>query len=237
MNPTLPRYPTIPNGYALIPSGNHPYQIAGILKGNALNDWQPLSDLDTALDGNNTFYIQLVGPQAATVAFYTGNVTTLNVHEVFVYGANIDGFNGAGSAGYASFNVIGNRWREFNYGSKPQGWKGCWNVKGQTGPMMGTKGKSYGLITVTRPGAKRSISADQMIGNIQELYNHATECPDLSFLVAQGPETGLNGYTGPEMANFFAYAEIPTNVAFQQEFAKLVAAATRTPLAATPVNR
>lgn len=46
----LPRYPVIPQGYALVPSGKNTAQKVGILKGNALNNWQPLCDLDTTLD-------------------------------------------------------------------------------------------------------------------------------------------------------------------------------------------
>lgn len=102
--------------------------------------------------------------------------------------------------------------------------------------MEGTHGKSYGLVTVTRPGVKHSIPANNMIRNIQELYAHVREYPQFQFLIAQGPQTGLNGYTGREMADFFACAEIPPNVAFQQEFAELVSAAAKLPLAATPVT-
>ena len=104
--------------------------------------------------------------------------------------------------------------------------------------MEGTCGKSYGLVTVTRAGAKRSIPANAMIGHIQALYRHAAENPELMFLVAQSENTGLNGYTGREMADFFSAAtEIPSNVAFQKEFAKLVSAAHGTELADAEICR
>ncbi len=90
---------------------------------------------------------------------YQSPKTTLAEDEVFVFGSNRDGgFHGSGSAGFASFGEFGNVWRKHDYASKPNGWKGKWNVKGiSEGPMLGTEGKSYAIPTVTRAGAKRSI--------------------------------------------------------------------------------
>ena len=90
--------------------------------------------------------------------------------------------------------------------------------------MTGTHGKSYGLITVAKAGEKRSITPEQLKKHISEFYDYAKKNPDLEFLVAQSHQTGLNGYSGPEMAKFFATAQtnIPTNIKFQQEFAKLI---------------
>jgi hypothetical protein len=150
-------------------------------------------------------------------------ITTLADNQVFVFGANAQGFHGAGAAGYASFNEHGNVWREHKYEEKPHGWKGKWNQKGKTGFMIGTEGKSYGLITVSRAGAKRSIPPDQLIKNIREFYEFADDHPHLEFIVAQRAEGGLNGYTGKEMAMFFlAAGDPPMNVIFQREFAALM---------------
>lgn len=153
---------------------------------------------------------------------HNGKITELRDNQVFVFGANEDGFHGAGSAGYASFGVTGNRWREFNYASKPKGWKGKWNQKGHIGPMLGTEGKSYGLVTVTKPGAKRSITERGMIRNIQALYGFAMARPELEFLVAQSDKGGLNGYSGKEMARFFSALPIPPNMVFEDSFALLL---------------
>ena len=128
-----------------------------------------------------------------------------------------------GSAGYASFNEFGNTWRKHNYADKPNGWQGKWNKKGLNKLQQGTIGKSYGLVTVTRPGAKRSISPANLIKNIQELYASAIKNKELTFLVAQSTKKGLNGYTGQEMASFFDQAgTIPRNVLFQKEFKLLI---------------
>jgi len=154
---------------------------------------------------------------------HDGRIPKLEDHQVFVFGANQDGFHGAGAAGYASFGVPGNRWREYDYGAKPTGWAGKWNKKGLLGAQQGTEGKSYALVTVTRAGAKRSIQPQHMIRNIRFMYDAATKHPELEWLVAQSHNKGLNGYTGEEMADMFASAgPIPDNVVFQKEFEELI---------------
>tara|TARA_R110000772_G_scaffold9769_7_gene31864 strand:+ start:4565 stop:5452 length:888 start_codon:yes stop_codon:yes gene_type:complete len=154
---------------------------------------------------------------------HDGNISTLKDNQVFVFGANKQGFHGAGSAGYASFNKWGNHWREEKYNENPYGWKGLWNEKGKTGAMVGTEGKSYGLVTVHKAGDKRSLTEDQMIENISDLYQVAAKRPALEFLVAQSDKTGLNGFSGKEMAKFFASAgNIPANVIFQKELLTLI---------------
>ena len=105
---------------------------------------------------------------------YASYISQLGEGEVFVFGSNLDGFHGAGSAGYATFNRDGNHWREFDYGSKPDGWKGKWNVKGiGEGFQKGTEGKSYALPTVTRAGARRSRSINEVRGSVSKLYSFA----------------------------------------------------------------
>lgn len=154
---------------------------------------------------------------------HDGNISKLKDNQVFVFGANKQGFHGAGSAGYASFNKWGNHWREEKYNENPYGWKGLWNEKGKTGAMVGTEGKSYGLVTVHKAGDKRSLTEDQMIENISDLYQVAAKRPALEFLVAQSDKTGLNGFSGKEMAKFFASAgNIPANVIFQKELLTLI---------------
>lgn len=154
--------------------------------------------------------------------YYTGNVTNITSNQVFVFGANQSGFHGAGSAGYASFGVFGNHWRKFDYGKTPWGTKGKWNVKGKTQYQEGNEGSSYGLVTVTKAGAKRSITPSQLKLNIQNLYLFALKNTNKEFLVAQSTKTGLNGYTGLEMATFFGSHPIPENVKFEEQFYKLI---------------
>jgi hypothetical protein len=152
---------------------------------------------------------------------YKGNITSLKDDEVFSFGANQNGFHGSGSAGFASFGVSGNQWRKFDYGNKPHGWKGKWNEKGKTGPMMGTEGKSYGLVTIKKAGDKRSLPPEELRKNVKEFYKFAKSRPKLKFYVAQSSDKGLNGYEPIEMAFFFCGA-IPDNVYFQEGFSKLL---------------
>lgn len=154
---------------------------------------------------------------------YTGTITTLNADEIFVFGANQDGFHGAGSAGYASFNRSGNVWRDYDYGQKPKGWRGKWNRKGFLGLQTGEIGSSYALVTVTKARAKRSIPIPQLVQNIRELYLKAATMPDFRFYVAQSHQTGLNGYSAKEMAWAFANAgQIPDNIYFELQFAVFI---------------
>jgi hypothetical protein len=157
-----------------------------------------------------------------TYRTYKGHVTKLEPHQVFVFGSNIMGFHGAGAAGYASFGVPGNRWREFEYDKKPDGWKGKWNVKGRgSGMQEGTEGKSYALPTVRQAGWKRSLSLGEIRVQIAALYDYAFQHPEYDFLVAQENKMGLNGYTPEEMASIYREGR-PSNVLFEEEFAKLL---------------
>ena len=143
---------------------------------------------------------------------------------MFVFGSNYSGFHGAGSAGYASFGIAGNHWREFEYDKKPNGWRGRWNVKGiGEGFQQGTEGWSYAIPTVTRAGAKRSRTPEEIKESIIAFYKFAKRWKQLTFFVAQENKMGLNGYTPQEMAEMFMCWEIPENVIFEEGFSKLLA--------------
>lgn len=166
-----------------------------------------------------------------TLVTYKGKITKLGNKQVFVFGSNLRGFHGGGSAGFASFGVSGNKWREFEYDKKPTGWKGKWNVKGQgEGLQQGTEGMSYALPTVTSPGAKRSLTPDQIAVNVRKFYEEARKNPDLEFLVAYSADaSNLNGYTPKEMADIFVsdkalkgWGDVPLNVFFEEGFAALM---------------
>ena len=165
----------------------------------------------------------LNGLKPVPVQTYKGWVTKLEHNQVFVFGSNLEGFHGAGSAGYASFGVPGNRWREFEYDKKPNGWRGKWNVKGiGEGFQGGTEGWSYALPTVKRAGAKRSRKPDEIQGSIKKLYEFANKWVELDFFVAQENKMGLNGYGPEEMAEMFMSHKIPPNVFFEESFAQLL---------------
>jgi len=156
---------------------------------------------------------------------YTGYITKLEPNQVFVFGSNLGGFHGAGSAGFASFGVSGNKWRHFDYAEKLDGWKGKWNVKGiGEGYQEGTEGKSYALPTVRRAGDMQSLNKEQIQQNIQTLYTFAENKPNLEFLIAYRNDGSrlLNGYAIEEMAKMFSFTKIPENIVFEEEFSKLL---------------
>ena len=157
------------------------------------------------------------------VRTYTGIITKLRDNEVFVFGANESGFHGAGSAGYASFGVIGNYWRKFDYHTKPDGWQGKWNCKGSIGPQVGTEGRSYGLVTVTKAGAKCSKSWDELNIEIEKFYTYAKDFFQYTFYVAQTTKTGLNGLNPARFSKcFLDVGPIPNSVIFENSFGKLI---------------
>ena len=153
--------------------------------------------------------------------FYSGLITKLEKNQVFVFGSNLSGFHGAGSAGFASFNESGNVWRKHHYDIWKYGAKGKWNVKGVgEGFQEGSIGKSYAIPTVTKAGAKRSRTPEEIKNSIIKLYKFAKENPQYEFLVAQEDKIGLNGYTPQEMAECWKCIEIPENVLFEEMFYK-----------------
>lgn len=152
---------------------------------------------------------------------YKSPKLTLAEDEVFVFGANSQGFHGFGAAGYASFGETSNVWRQHHYHEWVNGAKGKWNEKGKLGPQVGTEGKSYAIPTVTRAGAKRSIPLDTIKGSIQEFYKFAKSRPHLKFFVAQENTVGLNGYLPTELATIYS-GDIPENVYFDEGFAGLL---------------
>lgn len=155
---------------------------------------------------------------------YQGHITELQPTQVFTFGSNIQGFHGAGAAGYATFGVPGNVWRRFRYDEWPVGKQGKWNVKGVAeGLQKGTEGLSYAIPTVTRPGAQRSIPIQRIGASVARLYAVARQRPDLEFLVAYSADgPNLNGYSAEEMAGAFAQKPLPQNIVFEEGFAKLI---------------
>lgn len=156
--------------------------------------------------------------------FYCGDIQTLRKNQVFVFGSNLSGFHGAGAAGFASFGVRGNCWREMGYGQKLNGWKGKWNVKGVAeGLQAGREGLSYAIPTVTQPGAKRSLAKRQIADLIAKMYKVACANPEKQFLVAGTAKPGLNGYSAREMAEMYCSAgPIPKNVLFNKDMWDLI---------------
>ena len=154
---------------------------------------------------------------------YSNFITRLQANEVFVFGSNLHGFHGAGSAGYASFGVSGNLWRKYNYNQAEIGWKGKWNVKGiSEGIQYGTEGASYAIPTVTRPGARRSISPDDIKKSISTFYSFARDNPTLIFYVSYGLCSSYCGYPLTELADLFVVSSPPPNIFFSEQLGALL---------------
>lgn len=155
---------------------------------------------------------------------YKGFITKLAENEVFVFGSNLEGWHGSGSAGYATFNEIGNIWRDYDYQDWPNGKKGKWNKKGiGEGFQIGEIGKSYALPTVTKAGYRRSRTPLEIIISIGQLYQFAAENRQYKFYIAQEGSPGLNGYSPEEMGEFFAFYERPPeNCYFNENFIPFV---------------
>ena len=144
---------------------------------------------------------------------YEGKVNTLAPNQVFVFGSNPEGRHGAGAAQLAK-NKFGAKY----------------------GQGRGTQGQAYALVTKNltagfvepSTGIKydkegfKSLSAEQIIENIDELYQTAMANPNKEFLVAYTTDSNLNGYTPQEMADMFSAYPIPSNVVFNKEFAALL---------------
>lgn len=132
---------------------------------------------------------------------YKGVIEKLEPNQIFVFGSNIEGRHGAGTARLC-LNKYGAKW----------------------GQASGLQGQSYGLITTDLRIYKRpSRSRDQIIEEIKKLYSFAKNNPDKEFLVAY-TANGYNlcGYTSKQLANLFSIVEIPENVVFNEDFAKLM---------------
>jgi len=153
---------------------------------------------------------------------YINNITYLEQNEVFVFGSNLNGFHGAGAAGYATFNEFGNLWRKYNYDKQPNGTLGKWNIKGVgLGYQKGIIGSSYAIPTITFPGYKKSIPLHTIKDNITEFYKYALDNSEKKFYIAYFNKTS-NGYLITEMASIFYNINIPENVFFNKNFAKLI---------------
>lgn len=158
---------------------------------------------------------------------YKGEIVNLKDNQIFIFGSNPQGRHGMGSAKIAveKFGAI--------YG---QG--------------RGLAGQSYGLVTknlkpkgdiyyngkkvnyvhewnpdrfetiVYETCGERSVSPQQIINNIEDLYTFARRYPSKEFLVGYSVGKNLNGYTTEEMAAFFSVHPIPENMVFEEGFSE-----------------
>ena len=133
-------------------------------------------------------------------------ITELKANEVFVFGSNGTGFHGAGAAGFACRGDSRNTWRQDTWfqramksleGSEDR--VGKWAVYGVAlGFQQGREGQSYAIQTVTRPGAKRSVTRREIYYQLVDLWEVIRNEPSKVFLITPLGE-GYAGYTHEEM--------------------------------------
>ena len=140
-------------------------------------------------------------PAVENQNYYEGNIKP-EPNTIFVFGSNPEGRHGAGAAKIAKeqFGAI--------YG---QG--------------EGLQGNAYALPTkdlrVKENNGFKSISFEQIVKNIQRLYEVARKNPNKQFKIGYRNtiDKSLNGYTGLEMIEMFNQAgEIPSNIVFSKEW-------------------
>lgn len=142
--------------------------------------------------------------------YYSGYINELKDNEIFVFGSNPEGRHGAGTAKIAKekFGAV------YGVGRGLTGQ--CWAL-----PTKNLKPNFYEKasgITYEKDGFK-SISKEQIISNIKDLYDYAEKNQDKIFYIAYTYEGfNLNGYTGDEMFEMFTYHNIPNNIIFNDTF-------------------
>ena len=142
--------------------------------------------------------------------YYSGYINELKDNEIFVFGSNPEGRHGAGTAKIAKekFGAV------YGVGRGLTGQ--CWAL-----PTKNLKPNFYEKasgITYEKDGFK-SISKEQIISNIKDLYDYAEKNQDKRFYIAYTYEGfNLNGYTGDEMFEMFNYHNIPNNIIFNDTF-------------------
>ena len=118
---------------------------------------------------------------------YQYKINQLEPHQIFCFGSNPVGIQGAGAALFAA----------------KRGW--C-SSNEKMNNCLSSCGKAWGIVTVTGPGKKKSKTPTEISNNILKLYNHAKNNPNQEFLVAYTgiSNYNLNGYTNKELAKMFS---------------------------------
>jgi len=139
------------------------------------------------------------------VKTYSGNITKEIIpnNGILVFGSNTQGKHGKGTAKLALMD----------FGA----------VYGQA---KGLQGRSYGIITkdltkYTHP----SISREQIIEQIENLYLFADERPEWEFYIPySGKGENLNAYSPVQLAEMFIASRItlPKNIVFEENFFQII---------------
>lgn len=135
---------------------------------------------------------------------YTGCITELKPHQIFVFGSNKQSVHGAGAALVASKK----------FGAK-------------YGQAEGLMGQSYGIVTTdldvdTRP----SVTKTYIVKQVEKLYQFAIENPEKEFYIIYSGQKGnknLSGFENKELALMFHNGGIiPKNIVFEEQFYNII---------------
>jgi hypothetical protein len=131
--------------------------------------------------------------------------------DCLIFSSNAAGFHGAGTAGLAMRGDARNNWRQDDafldairapVGSlKRVGKRAIFGVG--RGLQKGSEGYGYAVVTVTRPGKRRSIPLAEIGRQLTELCNVARTHASLRFFMTP-IGCGYAGYLESEMAELFA---------------------------------
>ena len=180
----------------------------GTLQFNEINDIVNQTPQGALRNPKSISEPELTASKQESVNFYNGFIEA-DDDAVFVFGSNGASYNGnplKGTGGAALSALQQGRLE-------------------QNENMANTYSKnkrSYGIQTVTKPGARKSLSSQEIINNITKFYEEASNNPDQIYKVAYtdvGSKTSLNGYSGDEMIDMFiAAGPIPSNVQFSNNW-------------------
>ena len=145
---------------------------------------------------------------------YKGLLTKYNIPEncIFTFGSNPIGINGNPRTGRGGAALVAQLQFGVEQGEKMNN-------------CLSRSGKAYGLVTVDAP--KKFIDEKRIRDNISLFYRFANVNPDKLFYVAyDGADpnaVSLNGKSRRTLAKLFYEADyLPKNVAFEEEFYKLI---------------
>ena len=154
-------------------------------------------------------------------------IKDLKSNQVFVFGSNMSGFHGAGASGFACRGVTNYNWRGDKWfvdalksPKNSEKRKGKWAVVGVAkGYQEGREGSSYAIITIKKPGLKRSVSLKFIESQIIELCKFANKNPNKEFLVTK-IGSKLAGWTIEEIKLLFLNCKdiIPNNIILPREY-------------------
>lgn len=136
---------------------------------------------------------------------FKGKITELSENQVFCFGSNPVGIQGAGAALFAV----------------KRGW--CTSNE-KMNNCLSKSGKAWGIVTVSYPGKKKSKTLYEITQNIKKLYEFANLNREKEFLIAYTGKTNvnLNGYSNKQLAECFSANYPPSNIVFEEEFSKLL---------------